>query len=226
MQQGFLAQRPYAGDLIERVDADRLGAPGPVRADGKAVRLIAQALDVIEHRIARLQHEGGLARRHRSARGRHRGPAPWRRPPREDRQAQLVQHRLRRRKLTLAAVDQHKVGPGRTSSGVLRRPLALLLHEPGEAAGKHFSHHAEIVRTNIFRLDVELAVLRLHEAIGPCHDHAAHRVGALNMGVVIDLDALRHLRQPKTRARLPAVSVWEDDSAIFRPRASRAFVTA
>ena len=46
-----------------------------------------------------------------------------------------------------------------------------------------------------FRLDVELAVLVLHEAFGTGDDHGADRIGALDVAVVVDLDALRRLRQ-------------------------------
>ena len=55
LQQGLLARGSYAGDLVQRIGANRLGPPGPVRADGEAVRLVAQPLDVIEHRIALLR---------------------------------------------------------------------------------------------------------------------------------------------------------------------------
>ena len=51
MQQRLLAPRADAGDLVERRGADRLGAPCPVGADGEAVGLVAQALQVIEHRV-------------------------------------------------------------------------------------------------------------------------------------------------------------------------------
>ena len=56
-----LARRADAVDLVERIGADRLRALGAVRADGEAMRLVAQALDEIEHGIARLEHEAALA---------------------------------------------------------------------------------------------------------------------------------------------------------------------
>jgi hypothetical protein len=39
-------------------------------------------------------------------------------------------------------------------------------------------------------LDVEFAVLALLEAVRPRHDHRAQRVAALDVGIVVDLDAL------------------------------------
>src|SRR6516225_4828102 len=41
LKQCSLARRSNAGDLIERVGADRLAAPGAVAADGEAVGFIA-----------------------------------------------------------------------------------------------------------------------------------------------------------------------------------------
>src|SRR5690606_8437119 len=58
MQQGPLARRPDTHDLVERIAADVALALGPVGADGEAVRLVAQALDEMERRIARRQAEG------------------------------------------------------------------------------------------------------------------------------------------------------------------------
>src|SRR5688572_5969699 len=56
-----LSRRADALDLIEGIGTDGLGTPRAVGADGEAMRLIAQALDEIEHGIARLQHDGALA---------------------------------------------------------------------------------------------------------------------------------------------------------------------
>src|SRR6185312_16939004 len=62
VQQRTLAGRADARHLVERRAGDVGGAPGAVRADGEPVRLVAQALEEIEHRIARLEREGWLAR--------------------------------------------------------------------------------------------------------------------------------------------------------------------
>ena len=55
LQQRLLAGGADAGNLVQRVDANGLRPPRPVRADGKAMRFIAEPLDVIEHRIAGLE---------------------------------------------------------------------------------------------------------------------------------------------------------------------------
>ena len=62
VQQRALAGRADAGDLVEGVLDQLALALGPVRADGEAVRLVAQALHEIERRIARRQLERRLAR--------------------------------------------------------------------------------------------------------------------------------------------------------------------
>jgi hypothetical protein len=70
LQQRALARRADAGDLVERVLDHLLLAPRAVRADGEAVRLVAQALHEIEHRIARRQRERiapGMKKRSRPA---------------------------------------------------------------------------------------------------------------------------------------------------------------
>src|SRR5439155_4381934 len=58
VQQRLLAAGADARDLIERRAADRLLAAGPMRADRKTVRLVAQALQEIEDGVARLEREG------------------------------------------------------------------------------------------------------------------------------------------------------------------------
>ena len=56
-EQGALARRADAGNLVQRRNAQRLGTLGAVGADDETVGLVAQALEEIEHRVARLQHE-------------------------------------------------------------------------------------------------------------------------------------------------------------------------
>ena len=69
-------------------------------------------------------------------------------------------------------------------------------HQPLEAPLQHLAHHAEVVaRRELRRADVELAILVLPEALRPGDDHRADRVRALDVAVVVDLDALRHARQ-------------------------------
>ena len=102
--------------------------------------------------------------------------------------AELGQGRARRVELALAAVDEDEVGPGREGrlGGLVRaaRRLAVgrrrvarrFLHEAGEAAGQHLAHHAEIVAgRELLRLDVEGAVMLLHEALRARDDHARRR---------------------------------------------------
>ena len=57
MQQRALARRADAGDFVERALDELLLAPGAMGADGEAVRLVAQALDEEQRRIARRQPE-------------------------------------------------------------------------------------------------------------------------------------------------------------------------
>src|SRR6185312_7859392 len=62
MQQRLLAPGADAGDLVKRRAADRLGAARAMRADGEAVGLVAQPLEVVEHGVARIEAEGLLSR--------------------------------------------------------------------------------------------------------------------------------------------------------------------
>ena len=87
--------------------------------------------------------------------------------------------------LARAAVDQHQVGP----FGLGDR--SLFLDQAREAARQHLAHHAVVVAgRELGRFDVELAVLAFSKPSGPGHDHAADRVGALDVRVVVDLDPL------------------------------------
>jgi len=57
------------------------------------------------------------------------------------------------------------------------------------------SAHHRVVVIGLRRLDIELAVLVLEEPVRPRDDHRAHRLGALNVAVVVDFDPLRRLGQ-------------------------------
>src|ERR1700759_1695519 len=61
VQQRLLALGANAGDLVERRAGDRHGPLLAVGADREAMGLVAQALQVIEHRVFRLQAQGFLA---------------------------------------------------------------------------------------------------------------------------------------------------------------------
>ena len=104
--------------------------------------------------------------------------------------AGVLHHFADRRQLSLAAIDQQQVRP------FAALPVGVFLLQPGEAAFKHLAHHPEIVaRGGLRPLDVELAIAVLAEAFGPGDDHRAGRVGAHDVAVVVDLDALRHVGQ-------------------------------
>src|SRR5438552_16603726 len=57
VEQGALAGRADARDLLQSRLADVTAAPDAVRADREAMRLVAQTFDEIERRIARLELE-------------------------------------------------------------------------------------------------------------------------------------------------------------------------
>src|SRR5262249_39041538 len=57
VQQCPLAPRPNPVDLIEPRVAKRLGSLGPVRADRKAMRLVAKALQKVEYGVLRVEKE-------------------------------------------------------------------------------------------------------------------------------------------------------------------------
>src|SRR6266850_6373289 len=57
MQQGAFARRSDAGNFLQTRLADVLLAQLAVRADHKAMRLVAQPLDEIQHGVARLKLE-------------------------------------------------------------------------------------------------------------------------------------------------------------------------
>src|SRR5437763_4599498 len=56
-QQRALTGWPDAGDFLQTAFAQIAFAARPMRTDGESVRLVAQALDEIKHRIARRQLE-------------------------------------------------------------------------------------------------------------------------------------------------------------------------
>ena len=76
--------------------------------------------------------------------------------------------------------------------------VGFFLDHAGEAAAEHLAHHGVIVAGGkLGGLDVELAVLRLFETFRSRHDKGAQGMGALDMGIVIDLDAAGRLFQPE-----------------------------
>src|SRR6185436_15239166 len=98
-------------DFVERI-APHFDAPArPVRADGEAMRLVAQPLDEIKHRIARLQHEA-LAARHEE--GLTAGIAFWTFGDGNERQlrhSQFSQRLKRGAQLSAPAVYENQIRP-------------------------------------------------------------------------------------------------------------------
>ena len=188
-QQRLLARGADARHLVERAGAHRLRALVAMRADREAVHLVAQPLEIEQHRGVDRQLE--LAPVHQVE---HLAPvAAVMRALGDADQADVLdphflQHRLRRVELPAPAVDQHEVGPFAAVA------IGVLGLRAGEAALEHLAHHREIV-VGRRAPDVELAVLALAEPLRPGDDHRAQRVGALDMAVVVDLDALRRLGQ-------------------------------
>ena len=301
-QQRALARRADAGDLLQAGLADVLLALLPMRADGEAMRLVAQPLHEIEHRIARLELERLAARNEEGlAPGvavRSLGDADQRHVG----DAELGERFARGGELAEPAVDQDEIGPGgvgrfptfvrsdvlcwsrellsplplwervpsaaragervssakpvsrgplarrtRPSPGSLRSPPSptrgevgasgsaaasattrRFRHQPLEPPRQHLAHHAEVVaRREVLRVDVELAVLVLAEALRPRDDHRADRVGALDVAVVVDLDAARRLAAVRTSRRARSSRFCCDCvSASLRPSASRALASA
>ena len=113
MKKRAFARRPDPGDFLQASLADVALAPGPMRADGELMRLVAQPLDEIEQGIARRQPEwlaagyeeglaSGIAVETLGDRGK-----------RNALNAERLERLARGIQLALAAVDQHQVRPGR-----------------------------------------------------------------------------------------------------------------
>src|SRR5262249_33565981 len=98
------------------------------------------------------------------------------------------------------AVDLPLKGGGKRTPRLARRIFARLTRRlrPQSLAPprQHLAHHAEVVaRGETLGADVELAVLVLAEALRARDDHRADRVRALDVRVVVHLDAARGVRQ-------------------------------
>ncbi|KAF1856274.1 hypothetical protein Lal_00000685 [Lupinus albus] len=188
-QQRPLARRANARNFIKRAGRDRAAALFAVRADGEAVNLVAQALQVEQHRRIDRQHLLPPVREME-----HFPPfAAVMRPLGDGDQrhvvdAEFLQRLAHRAHLALAAVDQHEIGPDAAFA------IRVFLLRAGEPAAEHLAHHREIV-VGLRRLDIPFAVLAVEEPVRPRHDHRPQRVRALDMAVVVDLDALRRFGQ-------------------------------
>src|SRR6267142_545211 len=115
--------------------------------------------------------------------------------------------------LATGSVTLSRRGRGYPSEPHLRDHIRLsrlprrLRHQPLEATLQHLAHHREVIAwRELGRADVELAILIFAEALGAGDDHSANRIRALDVAVVVDLDAARRARKaealPERREQL------------------------
>ena len=98
--------------------------------------------------------------------------------------ADFLQRSLDRTDLAFAAVDQHEVWP------VALIAVGVFLLRASEPPQYYLAHHCKVVaRRGVRIFDIELAVLALDETLRSRDDHCTERVGALDMAVVVHLDA-------------------------------------
>src|SRR6516162_8971416 len=111
VEQRALAGRADAGDFLQPRLADIAPAPDAVRSDREAMGLVAQPLDEIEHRIARLELERLPPGQEE---GLHPGVPIWAFGDCKERHIDDAERRerlLRRGQLPTAAVDDDEIGP-------------------------------------------------------------------------------------------------------------------
>ncbi|EKE43377.1 hypothetical protein OCGS_2569 [Oceaniovalibus guishaninsula JLT2003] len=186
LQEGAFAGGADARHIVQRRCTHGLGPFGAVGADGEAMRLVPQALDEIEHRIVVPQRHDRLARAVKLLLAGVAVDALGDADHGDVIDPQIAHDRRHRADLSRAAVDQQQIGP------MAFLPVGIFLQQALEAAGQNLFHHAEIVAgRQVGALDVELAILVLHQPLGPRHDHAAHGIRALDVAVVVNLDPLR-----------------------------------
>src|SRR5262245_8751067 len=111
VEQGALASRADAGDFLQPRLADVAPAPDAMGADREAMRLVAQPLDEIEHRIARLELERLPSGQEEGLHARVPIRAFGDRNERHIDDAEPPQRLLRRGQLSAAAVDNDEIGP-------------------------------------------------------------------------------------------------------------------
>src|SRR5690242_21827283 len=110
-QQRVLALGADTRDFVERRPPDRLDALGAMRADGEAMRLVAQSLQEVQYRIPRLQRERWPAGHEEPLAAGVAVGTLGDRDEREIRDTEFREDLLRRRQLALSAVDQHEIRP-------------------------------------------------------------------------------------------------------------------
>src|SRR4029077_12377801 len=212
VQQCPLTPCPNPCDLIERRLTERLGALGPVRANRKAVCLIAEALQKVEDRVPGIEREWRSPRQKEAlAPGVAVGALGYR-PDRDVVNAELVKNALCGIELSQAAVDQNEVGPHASIA------FRIFLEGPRKTALQHFTHHCVIVPAGygFARLRCAACVRRsvnsrrgsdtangkfpigvFNETIGSRDDHRADRICTLDVAVVVDFDAVERPLKPK-----------------------------
>ncbi len=180
--------------------------------DGEAVRLVADALDQVESFASARQHHRLVFVRHEQL---------FEALRQADRRyvvhAEFAHYLHSRAQLSLPAVDDDEVGEGPafgfaihdcrrrflTDSQiflafrdlrVLCASVADLLAVVLEAPPQHLSHRCEVVRADD-RLDLEAPVLARFWLAIDKDDHAGDRVCALDVRVVVALDAVRDVGQ-------------------------------
>src|SRR5690242_3668754 len=272
VQERLLATGADARDLVERRAADRLLEAGPMRADRKTVRLVAQALQEIEDGVARLEREGRPPGEKEPLAARIAVGSLGDCHDRHIADPELGEDRLRLRQLPLSAIDQHQIGPHAALA------LRIFFQRAIEAPAEHLPHHRVIIPTRRTRFtlivipglggaespesmntgfwnmdsglaalrrpgmtdlhalhreplsdsslsetveaaDVEFAVGVFHQPIGTGNDHRADRVAALDMAVVVDLDAIE--RPVQTECLGDAVEQLPLRRAFGEPAAER-----
>ena len=112
LEQRPLSRWPDAGNVIERILGHRLFPLCTVGADGKAMRLVPQALDEIEDGVIRRQTEGRFARHEKALAARVAVRTLGDARDGETMEAQFSQHGLCCGQLARSAVDQNEVRPG------------------------------------------------------------------------------------------------------------------
>jgi len=110
-----------------------------MRADREPVRLVAQALQEIQHRVARLEREGRPPRQEEALAP---GIAVGTLGDRRDRDvadAEFGERGLRLGELPLPAIDQHQIRPHTALA------LGIFLQRAEKAAAEHLAHHRVII---------------------------------------------------------------------------------
>src|SRR5258708_1862413 len=156
----MLPPRTDPGDLVQRRGADRLCPACTMRADRKAVRLVAQSLHEVEHRVAWFEREGRTAGQKEPLAS---GVAVRPLGDTSDRNivdAEFGQDAERRVQLALATVDQDQIGPGTAFA------LGVFLQGPAETPTQHLFHHRVVIAAGGgFRTDASGNTLTRPQAV-------------------------------------------------------------